>query len=163
MAGIGEACALAAAGIVINKRTSKPNIKNQNNKSKKEKSNTRDMYSSNNSRNVQNTFETKGKNRYRKSRNFRKTKIIPKDYQRMDDFNVRTRNKVARIEGFVNGYDSSDSDFSDDNKTFDNDCCDNQSVNSTESDDGYHGFNAMNPTSVIDKMTSITNNRKFES
>lgn len=50
--------------------------------------------------------------------------------------------------------DSSDSEFSD-NKTFDSNFSNN-------SDDGYHGVDPSNPSSVLDKISSITNNRKFE-
>src|SRR5579872_2754605 len=101
MFGLGETAALGSLGAVVNNRTVKPNIKNQNNKSKKEKSNCRDIYSANNSRIVRDDYETKARARYRASRNFKKTKIIPKNYKELEEYQIhQARNKVAKIEAF---------------------------------------------------------------
>jgi hypothetical protein len=167
MSGMVDMMALAAAGSVINSRIPPKDVKNQNNKSKKEKTNTRDIYATNNSRATRDDYETKARARYRASRDFKNTKIIPKLYKELDEFNQQNKNKVTFIEEF-NG--DSDSVYSDDAKTFDsrgsrisrNDR-DNESMCSNGSDDGYHGFNQNDPASMLDKMAGITNNRKFES
>ena len=159
MAGFGEMLGLASAGALINKRTPKKEVKNINNKSKKEKLNVKDMYSVNNSRGVRDDYENKARYRYRASRDFKNTKIIPKNYKDLDAFNKRNKNKVVPIEGFNNNNnDNNDSDsvFSDDNNTF-------ESNNSKGSDDGYHGFNQGDPSSMLDKMSNLMNNRRFES
>jgi len=156
MSGLGETLGLAAVGAVINKRTIKPVVRNQNNKSKKESSNTRDIYSSNNTRAVRDDYEKKARARFRASRDFKQTKVIPKDYKGLDAFYARTKHQVAKIERFDNNNaDDDDSVFSDDdNATFD-------SNYSNGSDEGYHGFSDAG--AMLDKIHSISNNRKFES
>ena len=163
MAGIGDMIALASVGALINNRSSKKDIKNQNNKSKKEKTNSTDIYSSNNSRYVRDDYERLTRDRYRASRDFKNTKIIPKDYKKLDEFKKNSKNKVALIEGFLSN-DDDDSVFSDDDKSFDKSSIDScKSRKSNGSDDGYHGFNHNNPASMLDKMSNLTNNRKYES
>ena len=160
MAGLGELLTLGAAGMVIDGRTKTPDIKYQNNKSKKEKTNTKDMYTTNNSRYVRDSYEKSARDRYRASMNFRNSDIIPKKYRELDSFNKRNSRKVAIIEeGFTNI--DSDSAYSD-VETFDPENSNQNDNESTKSDDGYHGFND-NPGSMLDKMNNMQNNRKFES
>jgi hypothetical protein len=174
MAGIGEMIALAATGLAINKRDPKPEIRNCNNKAKVERTNTTDIYTTNNSRKTTDTRESMGRDRFRDSRRFKDTGVIPRDYKGYEDWLKRNKNKKIRSVDFNEvtnfGRDrrsrvrenknrsksSSDSEFSD-MESFDG------SVNSTGSDAGYHGINMNRPESVIDRMSSITNNRKFES
>jgi hypothetical protein len=162
MAELGEIFALASVGSVINDRIIKPDIKNQNNKSKKEKSNTRDIYTTNNERNVRDAYEKLARDRSRAGRDFKNTKVIPKRYKQIDDYNQRNRGKINLNEHFANSSNQAnqddDSQFSD-NQTFD----DNLSRKSTGSDDGYHGINLTNPHSVMEKMANLTNNRRYES
>jgi hypothetical protein len=153
MAGLGEILALAATGAMIDGRQEKLDTKNKNNKSKKEIIlNTRDIYAANNSRVVRDTYDKYANHRYKASIDFKNTKIIPKNYEQIDDYNQRKNNKIQLVENF----DDSDSEFSADIETFD----DNQS---TGSDQGYHGFNALDSGSMLDKMANLSNNRKFES
>jgi hypothetical protein len=164
MLGVGETIGLAALASVINDRTHKTVSRYQNDKSKKEKLNTRNIYATNNSRAVRDDFEDKARARYKESRDFKNTKVIPRHYKALDEFNKKNMtinaNKVAKIEDFSN--EDNDSTFSDDEKTFDShDGFDNKSTCSNESDDGYRGFN--DPASMLDKMGELTNNRKFES
>jgi hypothetical protein len=180
MAGIGEMLTLASTGVAINNRSPKKDIRNQNNKSKKEKLNTRNIYATNNSRAVRDDFENKARTQYRQSNDFKNTKVIPHYYKALDDFNRSNKNKVALIEAFdgLDGMDDfastrkkrqrtdSDSMFSDDNKTFEsfddnNSFCSTGSNRSNQSDAGYHGFS--DPGSMLDKINNMSNNRKFES
>jgi hypothetical protein len=141
-------------GALISNRTpNKPAI-NQNNKSKKEKLSTKDIYSANNSRACRDAYESSARKRYKASRDFKNTKIIPKNYKQLDEFNKANRNKI--------NFDDDDSVYSDDQRTFD----DNQSSRSrksTGSDDGYHGVDQSVNSSMLDRMNSLTNNRKYES
>ena len=93
MSGFAEIMALGAFGNAIDNRTEKPLIRNENNKSRVESRNTRDIYSSNNSRKVRDNYENKARSRYRESRDFKNTKIIPRDYNRLDNFNKRNKHK----------------------------------------------------------------------
>jgi hypothetical protein len=180
MAGIGEIFALASAGFAVNRRDPKPDIKNQNNKCRPESTNTTDVYTTNNSRKTRNRRESLGRKRFRDSRRFKDTGVIPRDYKGYDNWLKRNRGKKVRSVDFNEvaefGKDrknkrnyssmnsskkyqdasSSDSNFSN-NEPFDG------SIDSTGSDDGYHGISMSRPESVIDRMSSITNNRKFES
>ena len=170
--------ALAAAGLAIGNRDLKPEIRNQNNKSRVEQTNTTDIYTTNNSRKTRDHRESLGRNRFRDSRRFKDTGVVPRNYQGYEDWLKRHQNKRVRSVDFNEvsefGTDSrrrtrqrarrsaddnsSDSEFSD-NRSVES----FESVDSAGSDDGYHGINTMRPDSVIDRMTSITNNRKFES
>lgn len=178
MVSIGEMIALAATGLVVSNRDNNPEIKNKNNKAQKEKRNTIDIYSCNNNKEVRNEYESLGKKRFKESRDFKDTGVIPKDYKGYDDWKKRNKNKQIMSNDFNNyvsfGTDkknksnksnksnsSSDSILSDveDFSDFSN----YSNYSNLGSDEGYHGISMSDPTSVIDKMSSITNNRKFES
>ena len=154
MNGFINTLTLGLVGNSIHNKKSNTNNINKNNRSNIEKSNTNDIYSTNNERNVRNIYENKAKYNYRKSMDFKNTKIVPNNYKKQEIFNNNDKNKIARIENFAN---ESDSEFTDEET---ND--DNVSKKSTGSDDGYHGIKQNNNMSVIDRMTSLTNNRKFE-
>jgi hypothetical protein len=175
MAGLGEIFALAAAGLAIGNRDPKPEVRNQNNKARTERKNTTDIYTTNNSRKTRDKREKLGRKRFRDSRRFKDTGVIPRDYKGYEDWLKRNRSKRVRSVDFnetaefgtdrrarldpndtFNG--DSDSEFSDmrSMESFD-------SIGSTGSDEGYHGISTHNPGSVLDRMSSITNNRKFES
>lgn len=184
MSGIGELFALATAGIAINNRESEPKIVPQNNKVKKSKTNSTDIYTTNNSRKVRDSQEKKGRMRTRASREYKDTKIVPQDYSRYERFKKRNKAKKVRGVDFQKKYNagqlskeqldmgsmsSSDSVFSDDDD-FD-DMLGRSMVEGfgntnndylSDSDEGYHGISNTDHMSVIDKMTSITNNSKFE-
>jgi hypothetical protein len=175
MAGLGEIFALAATGLAIGGRDPKPEVRNQNNRARTERKNTTDIYTTNNSRKTRDKRENLGRKRFRDSRRFKDTGVIPRDYKGYEDWLKRNKGKRIRSVDFnetaefgrdrrarldpddVSGA-SSDSEFSDMNsmESF-------ASVGSTGSDEGYHGISMNNPGSVIDRMSSITNNRKFES
>ena len=181
MAGLGEIFALAAAGLAIGNRDPKPEIKNQNNKARTEKTNTIDIYTTNNSRKTRDDYESQGRQRFRDSRRFKQTGVIPPRYQDYEDWLKRNKSKKVRSVDFNetaefgtdrkarldpndrmrNSDASSDSNFSDNNsmESFES----FGSVGSQSSDEGYHGISMSNPGSVLDRMSSITNNRKFES
>lgn len=174
MAGLGEIFALAAAGLAIGGRDPKPEVRNQNNKVRTERKNTTDIYTTNNSRKTRDRREKLGRKRFRDSRRFKDTGVIPRDYKGYEDWLKRNKRKRVRSVDFNevaefgtdrrnrldpdDGSASSDSQFSDmrSMESF-------ESVGSTGSDDGYHGISMNNPGSVLDRMSSITNNRKFES
>lgn len=180
MAGMTEIFALAGAGLAINDRDQRQEIKNRNNKSKIESKNTTDIYTTNNSRKTRDREESLARKRFRDSRRFKDTKIIPKNYKDYEDWLNRNKNKPIRSSDFNKevgfGTDrrrhstgsmdirnrsdfnamSDDSEFSD-VESF------SGSVSSNGSDDGYHGINPNKPDSVLDRMSSITNNKKFES
>ena len=166
MSGIGEILGLGAMGSIINNRMPIIHNKDRNNKAKREKTNTIDIYSANNSRATRDDYEAKALKRFRDSRNFKDTKIIPKNYKDLDAFNKINKNKI-NIENFDPNM-NSDSVYSDDNQTFDNKSDDNrsqgnQSRASDGSDNGYHGVDQSNASSMLDRMASLSNNRKFES
>ena len=186
MSGISEIFALAATGLAINNRDPKPEIKNRNNKSKPESTNTTDIYTTNNSRKTRDRLESLGRQRFRDSRRYKDTKVIPKDYQDYEDWLKRNQNKQVRSTDFNQeaefgtnrkrrhstgsmyepfrsdsdlGAHSMDSEFSD-VESFASSVSSRSTVGS---DDGYHGINTNKPDSVLDRMSSITNNKKFES
>jgi hypothetical protein len=170
MAEIGALLGLGAMGSIINSRTPIIHNKDRNNKAKREKTNTIDIYSANNSRAVRDHYEAKALKRFRDSKNFKDTKIIPKNYKDLDVYNQTNKNKI-NIENFDPSM-NSDSVYSDDNQTFDdrtdnqsddNRSRGNQSRSSNGSDNGYHGVDQSNASSMLDRMASLTNNRKFES
>jgi hypothetical protein len=163
MEAIAQTLGLGSIGSILNKKknnidTNKFNRK-QNNKSRNENTNTRDIYSSNNTRFVRDEYENKSRDKFRQSRNFRDTKVVPRDYSRFDDF--LKHNKNNKHNSLPTDSDSVFSDTDSIDNSMEN--YDNISNYSVKSDDGYRGINPNNPSSVIDKMTSITNNRKFES
>ncbi len=153
MTGLAEMFTLATAGWMINNRDPEPDLKNINNKAKKEPSNTQDIYNTNNSRKVRDDYEAKARSRFKQAQNVKKTKMVPKDYQEFEEYKERNKHRVAKIETF----DSLDSDsvFSDgrSNDSF---------GGSIASDDGYRGFNPSEPLSVIEKMDNLNNNRIHE-
>ena len=104
---------------------------------------------------TRNIYEATARRNYRSSRDFKNTKIVPDNYKQYDTFKTNNKHKVARIETFA--YDS-DSEFTEEDTEEDN-----ISINSTKSDEGYHGIKQNNNLSVLDRMTSLTNNRRFES
>jgi len=178
MAGLGEIFALAAAGFAIGSRDPKPDIRNQNNKAHTERKNTTDIYTTNNSRKTRDERENLGRKRFRDSRRFRETGVVPRDYKGYEDWLKRNKGKQVRSVDFNEtaefgrdkrsrfdqddvSYASSDSEFSDMKSMKSMESF--ESVKSTGSDDGYHGISMNNPGSVIDRMSSITNNRNFES
>lgn len=186
MSGIGEIFALAATGLAINSRDPKPEIKNRNNKSKPESTNTTDIYTTNNSRKTRDRLESLGRQRFRDSRRYKDTKVIPKDYQDYEDWLKRNQNKRVRSTDFNQEAEfgtnrrrrhstgSMYEPFRSDDKTnahsIDSEFSDVESFASSVSsrstvgsDDGYHGINTNKPDSVLDRMSSITNNKKFES
>src|SRR5579872_6136233 len=144
MAELGEMYALASVGNVVSNRGAKPNIINQNNKVKKQVLNTRDIYATNNLKNVLQKYGQLSEKRYKEGQNFKETKIIPRDYKALDAASNRKHsNKVALIEEF-NGSDS-DSRFSDDDaKTYDS--RNSRSINDNASIDSVNN----NPSSMLD-------------
>ena len=73
---------LMTAGTMINNKIESLPIHNKNNKIKTEKVNTTDIYSTNNSKLVRDTFALNAKKRSNASKNFKQTKIIPRDFKR---------------------------------------------------------------------------------
>jgi len=180
MAGIGEILALAAAGYLINERTPKVTPVKKNKKSKKERTNATDIYNQNNSREVRDEFETKGKKRYQESLDFRNTRMIPKDYKEFGKYLDKNKGKI-RIDENENTTENIESSkqqfrgqvetirgkvvegFDDDSQYSDQETRDSLDDSASANSNGtYNGFTS-DPTSVIDKMSSLTNNRKFES
>jgi len=155
MSGLGEALAFASVGAVINNRIPIDDSKSINNKSKKGKTNTRNIYSTNNSRAVRDDHESKARDRFRQSLDFKNTKMIPKDYSAYDEFKSRNQNKLVDIkEGFSN---------SDNDSTFTDDDCMSQNQSQSFDDNMSSCSISNNPTSMLDKINNISNNRKFES
>jgi hypothetical protein len=170
-ANIGEAFALVSAGLTINNRESEPKVVPRNHKVKKSNTNETDIYTSNNSRKVRDEYEKAGRKRFRDSREYKESGVVPQNYREYEQWKKRhkakrvksvdfeTKHKYGKISAEeLDGIDSaSDSEFSD-----------IESINSVESfgsmgsDDGYHGISYNNPDSIFDKMDSVTNNRKFE-
>src|SRR5271154_1774149 len=114
MSAIGETLALASAGVMINNRTAKPEEKNQNFKSDKEKPNTSDIYAANNTRAVRDNYEGKTRNRFNDALNFRDTKVVPRFYKELDTFRKYNKNKKVPL---IEGFSDEDSVFTDDDKT----------------------------------------------
>jgi len=100
MAGLGEMFALAAAGLAIGNRDPKPEVRNQNNKARTERKNTTDIYTTNNSRKTRDKREKLGRKRFRDSRRFKDTGIIPRDYKGYEDWLKRNRGKKVRSVDF---------------------------------------------------------------
>lgn len=161
MAGIVEILLLGAIGFIINKKISKPDFHNNNNKSMIENKNTVNIYNQDNSEDIQNYSRDHGIKRYKKSLDFKNTCIIPKHYKDLDEFQKNTKNKVRVNEYTKTAINDSNFDINDPNIT------DNNSKDSKFSDQNQSQstlqINPPNHESFVDQINAISDNRKFES
>lgn len=68
----------------------------QNNKSKTELTNTIDIYSADNTRITRDYYDSRFIDRYKKSRDFKQTKIIPRDYKEIDYYERKEKARYER-------------------------------------------------------------------